>query len=68
MPLLWSCTRSLCLDVQREEFPLDCRAAASHFTVQGCIQCFKELLKTIMGIQIIELPLEPGLPPNCFPP
>ena len=33
---------------------------ASHFHVQGCIQCFKELLKAIMGIQVIELPLETG--------
>ena len=67
MPMLWSCARSLCLDVQREESPLDYTAVALHFNVQGCIQCFKELLKTIMGIQIVELPLEPGLPPKCFP-
>ncbi len=46
--------------LQKEECPLDYAAAAAHFHVQGCIQCFKELLKAIMGIQVVELPLEPG--------
>ena len=46
--------------MQREQCPLDYAAVASHFHVQGCIQCFKELLKAIMGIRVIELPLETG--------
>ena len=35
--------------------------------MQSCIQAFKELLKAIMGVQVVEMPMEPGqLTQICF--